>query len=323
MSVAESPNQMPSERPDGGSFDYVISGLRVRSAVEMPSAILAEAGGGGEPDVFITLGEVPTHLAAASKQGNGWEYAPGEFLLRLGDLMKVYVTGGTSILLQPSAACDPGDLVLYLLGTCFAILLQQRGRVVLHASAVAVGDRAMLFCGASGMGKSTMAAMLSDRGFPLLNDDVCNLSPGEDGSYAVYPDGRMLKLWARSVDHLQWTATDSARVRRDAEKFYMAPARVDLKPRSVGGVYMLHAAEQGAAPTLERLNAAESMAQLPANSYRPALVHSMEMLPAYFAASAAIQRHAGVFRLSRPMDFSRAAEVLDLLERHWADARYL
>ena len=299
-----------------GSFDYVISGLRVRSAVAMPSAILAEAGGDGhQPDVHITLGEVPDHLSAATRSGSDWEFAPGEFLLRLSGVMNVLVLAGSRIILQPDPACDPGDMVLFLLGTCFAILLQQRGRVVLHASAVAVGDRAMLFCGASGMGKSTMAAMLSERGYPLLNDDVCNLSPDADGIYSVYPDGRMLKLWARSVDHLQWNAADNARVRHDAEKFYMAPAKVDLTPRPVGGVYMLHAAE-GA--TLQPLNAAESTSQLTMNAYRPALVHAMGMLPAYFAASAAILRTAGVFRLSRPMDFSRASESLDLLESHWA-----
>ncbi|WP_170835055.1 hypothetical protein [Terriglobus roseus] len=310
----------PDSTGAGGHFHYVISGLTVWSEIEMPSAIVAEAIGGGEPDVRITLGEVPAHLAAPAKQGAEWEFSPSEFLLRMRDLLDVYVSGGNSILLQPSATCDPGDLVLYLLGTCFAILLQQRGRVVLHASAVAVGDRAMLFCGASGMGKSTMAAMLSERGYPLLNDDVCNLSPGEDGQYSVYPDGRMLKLWARSVDHLQWTKTDHARVRHDADKFYMAPASVDLKPRSVGSVYMLHVAEGDDVATLTPLNLAESMSQLILNAYRPALVHAMDMVPAYFAASAGIQRHAGVFRLSRPMDFSRAAEALDLLESQWSSA---
>ncbi|AFL89599.1 serine kinase of the HPr protein, regulates carbohydrate metabolism [Terriglobus roseus DSM 18391] len=320
MRVPENPARTVRATPVT-TYNYVMSGLSVRSDVEMPSAILAEASGGGEPDVTITIGEVPAHLAAATRVGGDWEFAPGEFLLRLRDLMKVYVTGGSSILLEPAATCDPGDLTLYLLGTCFAILLQQRGRVVLHASAVAVGDRAMLFCGASGMGKSTMAAMLSERGYPLLNDDVCNLSPDADDRYSVYPDGRMLKLWSGSVDHLRWTATEDARIRHDAEKFYMAPASVDLKPRIVGGVYMLHAAEAGATATVEPLNAAESMSLLTVNAYRPALVKAMQMVPTYFAASAALQRHAGVFRLSRPMDFSRAAESLDVLEAHWAGIR--
>ncbi len=39
---------------------------------------------------------------------------------------------------------------VYLLGTAFGILQHQRGRMVLHASAVAVGDKAALFAGPQG-----------------------------------------------------------------------------------------------------------------------------------------------------------------------------
>ncbi len=212
---------------------------------------------------------------------------------------------------------DPADLVLYLLGTCFAVILQQRGRVVLHASAVAVDGRAMLFCGQSGAGKSTLAALLERRGYPLLNDDVCNISL-QGAEYVVYPDGRMLKLWAESMKHLERDGEAGARVRRDLEKFYTAPEHVDLTPRPVGGVYILHARDDGADASLSRLNSAESLAELTSNAYRPALVRAMNMIPAYFQALVAVQRNAGVYRLSRTMDFARAGEAVTLLEQHWS-----
>ncbi len=296
--------------------EYVISGLRVHSAIDLPSAIRAE-GAGVEPDVVIALGEVPAHLPAPLREGPGWAIDADGFLLEFPGLMRAYMHGGHSIRVEPEGTVDPGDLVLFLLGTCFAIVLHQRGRVVLHASAVAVGDKAMLFCGQSGAGKSTMAALLGRRGFPLLNDDVCNLRPAEDGNYAVYADGRMLKLWAQSLEHLQWAEAEEAKVRRDTRKYYMAPEKVDLTPRPVGGVFVLHPSEDGSV-SLERLSAAEATAELTRNAYRPALVHSMNMGAEYFKATIAIQQHAGVYRLSRPIDFSRADEVLDLLEKHWS-----
>jgi hypothetical protein len=304
--------------PQASTYSYLISGLRVSSEMELPSAIRADESQ-DEADVTIRIASVPESLSTTDRGGTDWAIQGTHFWAAIPNIMRVLISDGRTIDVQPNPNADTGDCVLYLLGTCFAILLHQRGRVVLHASAVAVGDRAMLFCGVSGAGKSTMAAMLGRRGYPLLNDDVCNLSPQAGGEYAVYPDGRMLKLWGTSLEYLQWTGSPESMVRRDTDKFYMAPERVDLTPRRVGGVYILKTGGDEPA-ALDRLALAEATVELSENAYRPALVHAMNMAPAYFAASVAIQRHAGVFRLKRPMDFARADEALDLLEQSWADA---
>ncbi len=301
--------------PELSSFDYIVSGLAVRSALVLPSAIPA-ASRHVEPDLIIQFGDVPTQLPSAERCGSDWAIAGESFLLHFPGVLRALMRSGTSMQIEVEKGHDPADLVLYLLGTCFAVILQQRGRVVLHASAVAVRGRAMLFCGQSGAGKSTLAALLERRGHPLLNDDVCNLSQRDD-DYFVFPDGRMLKLWAASMAHLQRRPNSEARVRRDLEKFYASPELTDLTPRAVGGVYILHTREDVQATTLTKLNNAESLSVLMQNAYRPALVSAMGKIPLYFAMAVAIQRSAGIYRLSRPMDFSRTDETLDLLEEHW------
>jgi HPr kinase/phosphorylase len=50
----------------------------------------------------------------------------------------------------------------------------------LHATCVAIGDRAVLLTGASGAGKSDLALRLIDRGAMLVADDQVELS-AEDG----------------------------------------------------------------------------------------------------------------------------------------------
>src|SRR2546425_12251788 len=49
--------------------------------------------------------------------------------------------------------------------------LSQRGRLVLHASAVATQHGAVAFLGVAGQGKSTLSASFVGRSFPLLTDD--------------------------------------------------------------------------------------------------------------------------------------------------------
>ena len=73
------------------------------------------------------------------------------------------------------SGADPDLLSVLVSGTLLAFVLTMRGETVLHASAVQVGDAALAFVGASGMGKSTMATLLCADGARLVTDDVLRL----------------------------------------------------------------------------------------------------------------------------------------------------
>jgi hypothetical protein len=298
------------------AFDYTISGISVRSQVEIPSAI-ARVRHGEAPEVTISAATVPEHLPAPLRAGADFEADETQFLLRVPGVARFLIRDGREILFEAAPGHDPGDLTLFLLGSCFAALLQQRGSLVLHASAVSVQGCAMLFCGQSGAGKSTMAAMLCERGYPLLNDDVCSLRPSPQGGYTVTPDGRMLKLWAQSVEFLELKSRRGPAVRSNTDKFYLAPAQSEGMAQPVGGIYVLEAAAAGETATLRRLSALQAMLELRRNSYRPTLVWAMAMEAAYFKATAALQSGIGVYMLRRPLAFEGAAATLDLLESHW------
>ena len=298
------------------TFHYVISGLRVSSQVRIPSAIQTDLD--ATPiDVTMHAGPVAEGLEGSKHYGDHWHILADEFLLRIPGVGRFLIRNGNEVTFETIDGHDEGDLVLYLLGTCFAIVLQQRRHIVLHASAVAVGNSAVLFCGQSGAGKSTMAAMLCQLGYPLLNDDVCNLSVAANGTYAVAPDGRMLKLWRPSVDTLQLATGEP--VRRDTEKYYQHPGMHAEEKLPVGRVYMLETGEHGEPPALDRLSTLDAMTQLRMNAYRPGLVRAMHLADDYFKASAALQQQAGIYRLRRPKDFDARESLIAMLQAHWAD----
>ncbi|MBQ2366830.1 MAG: hypothetical protein II296_00740 [Bacteroidaceae bacterium] len=62
------------------------------------------------------------------------------------------------------------------------------GTATIHASCVAVGDKACAFIGPSGVGKSTHAALWLQHieGARLLNDDQPAIRPGNDGRVHIY-----------------------------------------------------------------------------------------------------------------------------------------
>jgi hypothetical protein len=92
--------------------------------------------------------------------------------------------GAGQIFVAPEG--DPEAQEDRLLNTLIALLLAQRGELVLHAAAVQTERGAVIFCGPSGRGKSTLAAVLGTQGFPILAEDVIVLTV-QDGCVLAWP----------------------------------------------------------------------------------------------------------------------------------------
>jgi hypothetical protein len=81
---------------------------------------------------------------------------------------------------RPDPAVDRALTCVLAEGSLMAFLLAMMQRCVLHASAVEVGEAAVAVVGASGFGKSTVAAMLCASGCPLVTDDVLRIDLSDD-----------------------------------------------------------------------------------------------------------------------------------------------
>ena len=90
------------------------------------------------------------------------------------------------------------DMATYLLGPVLAFVLRLRGTLALHASAVRIGDGALLFAGAAGAGKSTTAAAFVARGATMIADDVAAID-WRDGVPFVRAGYPRLRLWDDSA----------------------------------------------------------------------------------------------------------------------------
>ena len=100
---------------------------------------------------------------------------------------------------QPGPQLSYDDLCIYFLGPVMGFVLRQRGTVTLHASSLLFSGRAIALVGEAGAGKSTTAAALALRGWPVLGEDVCALAES-GGHYQVlpaYPRDHRLRCLAR------------------------------------------------------------------------------------------------------------------------------
>ncbi len=296
---------------------YRVAGLAVASEIELPGAIPAQPA--SAPAVTVRAAPVPASLHDAAKKGATWQIAGDRFLFQVPDVARFLLSGGREIIFEPAPGVEAGDVSIFLIGTVFGILLHQRGEIVLHASAVRVNDKAVLFCGASGAGKSTLAAALAQRGFPLVADDLCAITLAAGAAPMVQPDGRHLKLWAQAIEKLDLAERRGAAVRNRLEKFFVEPAVALAEPLPLGAVYALREARPPYKPGIERPNVVDAALLLRRSAYRPLMVNRMGQKADYFLAATAIANAAGIFHLTRALNFAAMPDVVSSLEQHWLD----
>lgn len=305
-------------------FHYVMSGLRVESDCAMPGLIETDRAA-GVPNIRLRRGEVPTELADSTISGPNWQMAEGQFLLRIPGIVRMVLDAGTTITWKCEDATSPEDAAIFVTGSGFGLLMHQHGRSILHASAVEVCGKAVLFCGPSGAGKSTLAAALAARGFGHVADDQCVLSDISGGAALVHPDGRAHKLWEQAINQLDLTDRSGPAIRSELRKFYVQPGRASIAPIPLAAIYVLAEARapdiaKGERVAITPLNLADAALMVRANAYRPAMVERLGQGGLYLETAAAAMRAGGVFRLTRPMVFTDMDDVLAALEAHWQDS---
>jgi hypothetical protein len=191
------------------------------------------------------------------------------------------------IIIEPSMSPEASDIRLFLFGTVFGILCHQRGFLPLHASCVGIGGCAIAFAGASGMGKSTLAAALVQRGYPLLADDVCVVDWRTPGPPMVIPSIIRLKLWRDVLDALDLQIAPEARVRVGLEKYTVMQTPLHVEPLPLAAIYHLCEAKP-----LDKANASPSgldvLLQLRDATYRWKAAYHLGLQHTIFAATSRI-----------------------------------
>lgn len=199
--------------------DYEVYGLRIRSDGEIPGFVACrtehrhvdvtvtfDLKSGRHRDVCARwhahprlIDQRPTDAGVATvrleeSDDNLWvavTYSDGARFLIAAD--------GSAIYVLPADGMDRDSVSTYLVNPVLALCLRFQGLTSLHACAVSIGGRSVVFVGPSGAGKSTLAYALDRLGHAVLTDDVTVLRDSPHVVSAGYP---RIRLWPWTVDGL-------------------------------------------------------------------------------------------------------------------------
>ena len=297
---------------------YHIFGLDIESAIPLPAAPITGHSGKRLPDIVIQYGNPPDHLANPQSRGRHYQARPGEFLLHVDSVAHYYVRDGRHIEVAPEPGVKDESVLIYLLGSAFGALLHQRNILVLHAGAIEIKGRSVLFTGDSGIGKSTLAAGFHKRGYPFLADDVCavgmiNLQP------AVIPGFPRLKLWADVLTKLEHNKDQLKSVRwtKGMDKYFLPVDPVHRSPVLLKSVFVLETAKSDEIK-ITRLTGADKINFIIKNTYRLQFLNGLGGKEEHFRQCATVAAQTCVYRVVRPRTGFLLEELMDALEKEFS-----
>lgn len=243
------------------------------------------------PDVQLDFGAVPSWVVQAltlpvtSDRSRPPSLIPGDGSFTVSELadrryFQLVYGDGTRFLMDRAAtriwgAPGPGlsheDLCVYLIGPVMGFVLRQRGVTTLHASSISLHGRAIALVGDAGTGKSTTAAALGLRGWPVLCEDVCALQEAA-GEFHVLPAYPRVCLWPDSVQALFSSPDTLPLIVQGWDKRFLpldgSHAHFASSRSPLAAIFVLAGrSDENSAPRIEPVSQLEALPQLVQNTY--------------------------------------------------------
>src|SRR3569623_364888 len=222
--------------------------------------------------IFQRVSQLHPPLPGAMPAGYCAEAIHGRLRCHVPAAGTFLVRDGAVVEFAEAAGADPGGVTLLLHGTARGALIHQRGELPLHAATLVPpkGDVAVAICGATGAGKSTLAAALASRGWALVADDTTRVTWDDDAPCA-WPSRGSIKLWRDACAAADIDTTNLTQVTRDLDKFYVPVAAHHLPVRLTTII------ELADGPPAKTLSPGERLAQVTRHTFRASQIGPLGM----------------------------------------------
>lgn len=277
------------------SYRYGAFGLVIGSEVELPELDPDE----GDADVDLTIRLVKREMTGEDA-GIRSRITPGEVYTFPPHMGRCWIREGRQIELAPLPGVDRGVLRLFLLNTALAVILHQRGFLVLHASTVMVGNGAVAFAGDSGAGKSTLAAAFDRAGHPVIADDIAVIGL-EMARPEILRGFRQIRLWPDSAAAIGHDPLHLPRLHSGIEKVWLRPDRAEIPERlMLRAIFVLDREERTAhrEHLITRLAPQEGIRELLRNTFTVRMLEEESEAVPHLQQCAAVLRSVPVYSLA-------------------------
>lgn len=235
------------------------------------------------------------------------------FLGKLDGIGRCLVTGGNSIRIEPYEDVCHDMIAPNVLGGCMAVILRQRGYLVLHASSVAMGSGAIAFLGGSGWGKSTLAAALHADHRSVLTDDIMALQLGNN-TPVVIPAFPQCRLSSAAAEFLgKDSATPTSLSSHIHKRAYTFEHGFQTQPLPLKKMYIL---AKGDAHSITLISPKEAFAHLVSHTRAIATLSNKNALKKHFQQCTSLLEQVPCYRFVRKPGLEELPNLVKLVTNH-------
>ena len=299
------------------TYRYTAYGLNIRSELELPELLPAPEGEAFPASLQISYGDTPPILEKPTAGGVLFQAAPGQFLLKVPNIADYLVCEGEKIIISRAPDSQKDEVRLFLLHSALGAALFQRKYLLLHASAIAAPQGAVVFLGHSGAGKSALAAAFYQQGYPVLADDICAITLDPQGMPFVLPGFPTIYVWADVLKMLAQDPDQHQRARPGLEKFALpVRERFSYQPLPVAVFYFLIQHNQ-ADFQLEPVQGHRKLFILQNFTFLDFLIDAFDLRSDYFRTSTQVSRQAPMYLLNYAPGPAKLAGLVNFLQESW------
>jgi hypothetical protein len=300
---------------------YQIASLLIDSGIVLPCVATATNDGGAWRFTIDRRGTPPKRCAwyhhqraAGRRVWRSLARRDGSHVVRFWRQASFVVSPAIRrITCYPAATTSVETVRQLLLAHVLPLLFADAGAVALHASAVRTPAGVVTFVGETRGGKSTIAAALSARGYPLVADD-CAIVELVRGECLVRPMHVGLRLWpdtmrmfARAGRTPKTAVADEGKARITAHTLGFD---VCNRPAPLHRIYLLESARSKRPVTIEPVSRPDAVVALLTSSFQLEMDRPAQVRLAFDRLSTVASR-VPVRRLRRPRGLAHLPTLVD------------
>lgn len=295
------------------SFRYELFSILMETDIPLVAldACALEGNSASSTGLMIRRGYVPRSIDDGVGKPPIWSRNQNEFLLDTNRAGRFRVASGKSITYAAAGTVSAGQIEPYLLGSCMAAILHQRGMPVLHAASVVKHGGAFAISGPSGAGKSTTTTRLVSRGAQILSDDLTVFSND--------PVTQVLRGYPQSkLKHDAFAALGSAEYQARNLPVETGKVGVDLResfasaPAPLRAIFLLRPIEKST-PSVMQLEPSTALSALVPMVYRRIFLSKAEFAVILSFLTNIVAR-IPVFHIGRPTNADSTGFVVSAVE---------